>query len=84
MSYWKCTEAKVSEDGLSVSMSFKDSHSASTLHTTLPAEDWKNIWIYRAAYEEPNRAMMEASRDVSAHIWRCVEAERAREEARSK
>jgi hypothetical protein len=69
MSYWKCKEAKISDDGLSITLGFKDEHSCSTMNMTLPAEEWKDILIYRAAYNEPDRRMYEAQKKLFDY-WR--------------
>lgn len=55
MSYWKCTDIKILDDGLSIEATFKDAHSCSRRTIQMPAEDWKNIDVYKSAYDEPER-----------------------------
>lgn len=69
MSYWKCDEAKISDDGLSVTLGFKDQHSCSTHRMTLPAETWEQILTYKAAYNEPERRMWNAQERLFEY-WR--------------
>jgi hypothetical protein len=69
MSYWKCLEATISDDGLSVTLGFKDEHSCSSHTMTFSTEVWKNILTYKAAYDEPHRRMYEAQKQLFDY-WR--------------
>lgn len=73
MSYWKCKGATISEDGLSITISFKDEYSCSARTMTLPAEEWKNIEIYKAAYDEPERRMWEAQKRLCDYWMSSIE-----------
>ena len=65
MSYWKCIGAEILEDGLSVRLEFKDSHSCSHMNMQLPAETWKDILTFQNAYDEPMRRLADTHRQLS-------------------
>lgn len=84
MSYWKATKAEVSEDGLSITISFKDQHSCSQMTVTEPAEEWKSLHVYRSAFNEPERRMMEATKRVVQYVQFSLESEFKKREQETK
>lgn len=69
MSYWVCQEANIKDEGRILEIRFKDTHSIETMTIQLPIEHWKNIMIYRNAYEEPERRLMDAHRDLCRYLF---------------
>lgn len=69
MAYWKCTDIKAIDEGSAISASFRDANTLETFSFTLSAEVVKNILVYRAAYDEPERRMWEAHRRMVDYIF---------------
>ncbi len=69
MAFWKCESATIGDDKTSLELSFKDSHSCETTTIRLPVEEWKNILIYRMAYDEPERRLADAHRRLCRMLW---------------
>lgn len=69
MSYWKCTSATIILDGLAISMSFADQNSIETFNVTMPTDVWKNICTYRDAYEEPERRLVDAHKNLCRYLF---------------
>jgi hypothetical protein len=84
VSYVICTKAEILDDGRSVELSFADEHGCSRRTIRMPADEWWNINVYQMAYEEPSRAMMDATRDISRQIWQQIEAHQARSKEQTK
>lgn len=74
MAYWICTEAKIEDEGRTVVLAFKDAHSCSTIRSTLPAEEWQMIHVYRGAYEEPHRRVVQLHQQLVQAMWDAMKA----------
>lgn len=73
MSYWICTKAEILNDGQLVCLSFADKHSQETMTLQLAAEAWKDTFRYKCAYEEPQREMWEAHKNIARALWNEIE-----------
>lgn len=79
MSYWKCTNAEILEGGEVLRLAFEDCHSIETACITLPSDVWKDISVFRAAYDEPERKLTDLHRRVAEVMWTVCRSKRAAE-----
>lgn len=73
MPYWKCTEAKIKDDGRLVEMSFKNEHGVSRKTITLSAKEWSEIMTYQFIAEQPERRWKEIQNELATDLFRAVQ-----------
>lgn len=72
MSYWKCIDAKILDDGRLVEMSFKDDHSRSQRTITLDAKTWSDIMIFQSNAQEPERRWRQMQDQLAFDLYRTI------------